>query len=102
MTEIWAPIPGLSPYAASSEGRIGMPCADPVVVPQHEDHASGDFFSVMQEDKDGNHSKHYVRRLVCSAFHGIPQYVCGVRHIDGDVHHNRQSNLKWEKTRQNL
>lgn len=43
-----------------------------------------------------------VHRLICSAFHGIPEpRTLQVRHLDGNPENNRPSNLQWGTQQEN-
>ena len=45
---------------------------------------------------NGNKVTKSVHRLICMAFHGLPENKSmQVRHLDGNPNNNRPSNLKW-------
>lgn len=52
--------------------------------------------------RDGVAETHFVHRLVCEAFHGVPTSPLDVAHNDGDPAHNRPENLRWATRKENM
>jgi hypothetical protein len=52
--------------------------------------------------KNGIRKHHRVHRLVCEAFHGVPEKGMTCSHLDGNAFNNRPDNLKWETFKINL
>lgn len=110
MSAGWRPIPGFPGYEASSEGVIrptrprykcrGANGLRPWIEERH-----GRLAARVSLHIDGVRTKHFVHRLVCLAWHGLPpesdeQIDCC--HIDHNSLNNAASNLKWDTHAHNI
>lgn len=98
--EIWKDIPGWEGlYQASSHGRIRSVRSDiPKVLALG---GGGRRYRSITLSRDGKTITKSVHRLVCMAFHGLPDSGMQVDHIDGDSHNNHEDNLRWCSSRDN-
>lgn len=116
MMEIWKPIPNYEGlYEASSFGRIrsseGKTTSNAryskrvwqsrIIKPKSPK-------ATKRKDQrvtlwnNGISSDHLVSRLVCMAFHGVPEIEMTVNHINGDWTDNRPDNLEWMTISDNI
>jgi len=92
MNEIWKPIPEYEGYEASNIGNIRNSNKELLYICK-----TGTYYLVTLK----GYGQHSVHRLVCAAFHGVPEYKQEVDHIDGDTHNNCSDNLEWVSHREN-
>lgn len=106
LVEIWKPVPDIEGIEASSEGRVRYA---PRVAPSSKEGCgpqkkSGGVYSpwlgrsgylVVSIKRGGSRPKYLVHRLICSAFHGLPETGLTVDHVNGDRLDNRSCNLEW-------
>lgn len=99
MSEIWRDIPGFPNHQASSNGRIrrstrggGVPIGH--ILKQRE--RDSGYMAVSLSGR-----KHFVHRLVCLAFHGLPPLGLQVSHENGDRSDNTSANLRWRSPKEN-
>jgi hypothetical protein len=111
--EIWKPIPGYEGfYEASSAGRIRsierrVPIkgrttrlypAKVLSLGVRRDHG----YYQVSLCKENTSVRCYVHRLVCLTFHGEGAPGMEVAHNDGNRLNNRDENLRWATTRDNI
>ena len=110
--ELWKPITGYEgKYEVSNLGRIKSlsriikqkngrqrKIKERILVPAR----MGNYHGVVLCNDNGM-KKHYIHRLVCTAFLGNPiGDRITVNHIDGDKYNNKLSNLEWSSYSENL
>lgn len=91
-------VPGISNLYADDSGGIHTVKAGGLVkVPQSKTAVGGYYQVHFKDDASLAHSMARVHRLVCAAFHGIPEGAADllVRHLDGNPGNNRPENLAW-------
>ncbi len=84
----WHEIDGRSGYKVNGDGQIWSDRAGRVLIGSR----AGRGYRFIQFP-DGK--REYVHTLVCTAFHGPRPTGCQVRHLDGDLDNNAESNLTW-------
>lgn len=95
-----AAIPGFPNHMASADGQIlrmtnGKGRAAPGLVLKQRFRPNG--YAVVSISG----RKHFVHRLVCMAFHGLPEPSREASHEDGDQTNNSAGNLCWRTPEQN-
>lgn len=116
-SEIWKPIPGYEGlYDASSLGRIR---STPGKTTSNSRYEKRIWKSRILKPKwcandksprrrvclwkDGKPKDYYVSRLVCMAFHGMPNPEnLTVNHIDGNWENDDPNNLEWVSRKENI
>lgn len=89
-SEIWRSIPSAPAYEASDAGRIRNAATGHVL--SLLAHPRG----YLQVHLGGRRRNQLVHRLVCEAFHGIPESPTHhADHLDFDKTNNRPGNLRW-------
>jgi hypothetical protein len=107
MTETWRPIPSLTEYLASSEGRL-MRIPHLVRMPNGGTAARGGIPILGQWDGTRYILRYRkrtmkVHRLICEAFHGLSPFDGAVvMHLNEDASVNRASNLAWGTQQENM
>lgn len=98
--EIWKDIPGLyGIYQASSLGRIRSVRGGNTRILSL--FGAGRRYESITMSVNGIRVTRFVHRLVCLAFHGLPEKGMQVDHIDGNPRNNREDNLRWCSAREN-
>jgi len=100
--ELWKPIPTLSPYYASSLGRISKKIPNKTDLIMWTRVQKG-YERLMLTVQPNMRKGFLVHRLVAMAFHGLPAAdKKEVNHIDGDKQNNTPNNLEWVSRSDNL
>lgn len=86
--EVYRPIPGYPGYEASNLGNIRSPRMVLKPFPSR-------WYLYVGPSINGKQQRVAVHRLVCLAWHGVPDPGEEVSHRDNDFHNNREDNLKW-------
>ena len=99
----WKIIPFYSNYEASDDGRIRNK-KQKEISQQEDDTSVGTYLSVNIYDDEGNRKWVGVHRLVCLAYHGIPDNYPKIdtNHKDGDKHNNKKNNVEWMSRSDNV
>jgi hypothetical protein len=99
MVETWQPIPGFPDHEASSIGQIrrattkkGRPAG--LILKQKTRPSGYVIVSISGQ-------KHFVHRLVCAAFHGLPKPGYETSHENGVHSDNSAGNLLWRTHAEN-
>lgn len=94
-------IPGCVNYYAGNDGHIYSNFGKRYKKLVASVQSTGKYYalSVVRGEK----RKHYrVHRLVCEAFHGVPESGMTCSHLDGNWQNNTPENLAWESYSDNL
>ena len=94
------PIPGFEGrYSATEDGGVYSHVTNKVIKPKN--HPNG-YLMVCLIGDDGSRNYELVHRLVCKAYHGVPDGKLDVNHIDCNKKNNVPSNLEWCTRSENM
>jgi hypothetical protein len=94
---IWLPIPGFTKYHVSNTGLIktfNHYAKGKTAIMKPAMNRQG-YLGTMLLGDDGKYHSIKVHRMVCLAFHGIPETPLTVNHINHIKSDNRAENLEW-------
>lgn len=105
MQEIWLPVVGYDAfYEVSNTGfvrslprfaRIRGGGLRPIAPTTLKTYLTGSGYPAIAISINGHTSKHYVHRLVATAFIANPRALPEVNHLDSNKSNNASSNLEW-------
>lgn len=96
MHEEWRPVEGFDGYEVSDQGRVrSSRTTRRGHVLRAGQQSSGYLTVVLFRDGAPRRSSMLVHRLVLAAFRGVCPPGHEARHLNGDRHYNRLSNLEW-------
>lgn len=96
------PVPDWPGYYADWEGNVWSTAKPALGLNKIKGFLSTQGYYWMRLYKNDKLKHPFIHRMVCSAWHGVPNEKPFVRHLDGNKVNNRPSNLKWGTVQENI